>query len=50
MNDYVEVMINKLPMKIIKSDTALTPAENNIFEKGNIKGLGKNKLKSSILQ
>ena len=34
----------------ISSDTALTSAGNNIFENGNSKSLGKNKVKSSILQ
>ena len=37
-------------MKTSKSDTSLIPDENNIIEKGNSKRLGKNKLKSSILQ
>ena len=41
MDDYVERMINYLPMKLSKSDTDLTPAGNNIFEKGNSKNLGK---------
>ena len=39
MDDYVEIMINKFPMKIYKSDTDLTPAGNNIFEKVNSKRL-----------
>ena len=30
-------MINELPMKISNSDKALTPDENNLFEKGNRK-------------
>ena len=33
MNDYVERTINELPMKIVKSDTALTPAGNNLLKK-----------------
>ena len=40
MNEYVEKMINYLPMKISKSDTDLTPSVNN-QKKGNIKSLGK---------
>ena len=36
-DDYVERMINYLPTKLSKSDTDLTPAGNNIFEKGNKK-------------
>ena len=39
--DYVEMIINNFPMKISNSDTDLTPYGNNIFEKGNIKSLGK---------
>ena len=42
MDDYVERVINELPMKIIKSDMNLTPDGNNIFEKGNRKIMGKN--------
>ena len=42
-------MINELPMKISNSDKALTPDENNIFEKGNSKILVENQLKSYIL-
>ena len=41
MEDYVESMINELPMKIIKSDTPLTLSGNNLFEKGNRKRLVK---------
>ena len=41
MDDYVEWMINELPIELGKSDMALTPAGNNIFEKGNMKSLGK---------
>ena len=32
MDDYVERIINEFPMKTSKSDTALPPAGNNIFE------------------
>ena len=41
MDDYVEIMINEFPMKTSKSDTALTPADNLYFEKGNRKRLGR---------
>ena len=41
MDDYVERMINEFSIKISKINTALTPDGNNIFEKGNIKRLGK---------
>ena len=41
MNDYVERVINKFPMRISRSDMALNPAGNNISEKGDIKRLGK---------
>ena len=41
MDDYVERMINEFSIKISKMNTALTPDGNNIFEKGNIKRLGK---------
>ena len=41
MYDYVEIMNNEFPMKTSKSDTYLTPAGNNPFEKGNRKSLGK---------
>ena len=41
MEDYFERMINGFPMKISKSDTDSTPDGNNLFEKGNIKRLGK---------
>ena len=41
MDDYVERTVNDLPIKIRKSNTALTPARNNLFEKFNRKTLGK---------
>ena len=41
MDDYVERMINDFPMKISKSCMALSTAENNIFEKGNRRSMGK---------
>ena len=41
IDNYVENMINELPTKISNSDTAWAPDGNNIFEKGNIKRLGK---------
>ena len=41
MNDYVERVINKFPMRISRSDMALNPTWNNISEKGDIKRLGK---------
>ena len=41
MDEYVEGIINDFPMKTSKSHTALTPAGNNIFEKGNSKRMGK---------
>ena len=41
MDNYVKRVINELTMKISKSDTYLTPAGNNIFEKGKSKILGK---------
>ena len=41
MDNYVESMINDFPMKISKSDTALTPSVNNIFEHFKSKRLGK---------
>ena len=37
VGDYFERVINELPIKIIKSDTSLTPDGNNRFEKGNRK-------------
>ena len=40
-DEYVERNINDPPMKISKSDTALTSPGNNIFEKGNRNILGK---------
>ena len=49
MDKYVERIFNEFPMKISKTDTALTPAVNNIFENGNRKRRVKIKLKSSIL-
>ena len=41
MDDYVERMINQFPMKMKKSDTALTPDWNIIFGKYNRKRLNK---------
>ena len=41
MYNYVERINNDLPMKISKSDTDSTPDRNNLFEKGNIKRMGK---------
>ena len=32
MDYYVEIMINEFPMKISRSDTALTSAGNNILK------------------
>ena len=40
MDKYVESMLNESPMKISKSDLALSTVGNNIFEKGNRKSLG----------
>ena len=40
MDDYVEKMINGFPMNISKSDTALTPAGNTLYEKRNNKKAG----------
>ena len=40
MDDYVERIINALPMKIGKISNYLTPDENNIFEKGNSQSMG----------
>ena len=37
MYDYVERIINEFPIKISKSYMDLTPAGNNLFEKGNSK-------------
>ena len=48
MDDYVERIINEFLMRISNSNAALTPSGNNLYEKGNIKRLGK--LKISILQ
>ena len=39
--NYVERMFNEFPIKICNSDTALTPYENNLFEKVIRKRLGK---------
>ena len=50
MDDYSERVINEFSMKISKSGPYLTPAGTNLFEKGNRKMIGGNKLKSSILQ
>ena len=41
MDGYVQRMINNFLMKTSNSDTALTPDDNNIFEKGNSKRLDK---------
>ena len=41
MDEYVEMIISDLPMKISKSDTYLATDGNDIFEKGNSKSLGK---------
>ena len=41
MYNYVENMVNEFPMKRSKSDIALTPYLDNLFEKGNNKILGK---------
>ena len=41
MEDYVERIINELPIKISNSDMVLTPSGSNIFEKGNSKSMGK---------
>ena len=49
MDDYVESMINEYLIKISRSNREITPAMNNICEKGNKKSPGKNKLKSSII-
>ena len=40
MDNYVESMLNELPVTISKSDTDSTPAGNNIFEKGKIQKSG----------
>ena len=45
MEDCDEKMINEFAIKIINSNTYLTPAENNIFEKGNRNILGKQETK-----
>ena len=37
MDNYAERVINEFLMKISNSDTALSPARNYIFGKGNIK-------------
>ena len=41
MDNYVESMINDLSMETSKMYTDLTPAGNNIAEKGNRKRMGK---------
>ena len=41
MEDYVERIINELPIKISNSYAALTPSGINLFEKGNSKSMGK---------
>ena len=41
MDDYIERVINKFPMKIRKSDTDLTPDGNIFSKKGNRRILGK---------
>ena len=41
MDKYVERIINEVPMKIVKSDMALTPSRNTIFQKGNRKRMCK---------
>ena len=50
MEYFIERIINYYPIKIIKSDTGLTQAGNNFFEKGNREIMCKKKLKNSILQ
>ena len=39
MDRYVEMIINEFTMKISRSDTALTPAGDNIFENFSSKSL-----------
>ena len=41
MGDYIEIIINELPIRISRSDLSLTPDGNKKFEKGNSKSLGK---------
>ena len=41
MDKYVERMLEEFPMKFKSTDTAMTPASNNLFEVGNSKPLGK---------
>ena len=41
MDNYIERMINDLPIKISNIDMDLLIHGNNIFETGNIKILGK---------
>ena len=50
MNDYVERIINDFSMKISRTDTDLTSARNNIFEKLSERGWLKKKPKSYIIQ
>ena len=45
MDDYVEMIINQFSIKISNSDADLTPTGNHIFEKVNIKRLGKKETK-----
>ena len=41
IDECVEVIINYFPMEIISSNMDLTPAGDNLFEKGNRKSMGK---------
>ena len=50
MDNFVERMINELPMRISKSDTALNPAGHILLKKVTAKVWVKNKPNSSILQ
>ena len=50
MDDYVERMINYLPIRIIRSGTALTPSGNNVFENATAKFWEKKKLNSYKVQ
>ena len=50
MDDYFKMIINELPIKISKSDAALTTAEDSISLNVTAKGWVVNKLNSSILQ
>ena len=45
MDNYVETMIKELPIKIIQSNTDITPTENNVFWKYNSKRLVKRETK-----